>query len=49
MMSEFDHPFILQQASDRDLHVHILGERRALNSRKTEILVSNFHFSQNTQ
>lgn len=49
MMSEFDHPFILQQARDRDLNVHILGERRALNSRKTEILVSNFHFSQNAQ
>lgn len=44
ILSEFDHPFILDQAQQRHLHVHILGERRALNARKTEILVSNCPF-----
>lgn len=44
IMSEFDHPFILEQAHDRKLHVHSLGERRALNARRTEILVSNRPF-----
>lgn len=44
IMSEFDHPFILQQAQERDLYLHILGERRALNAIRTEILVSNRPF-----
>jgi DNA adenine methylase len=41
-MSEFDHPFILQQAKERKLNVHIIGERRTLNNRQTEILVTNY-------
>jgi len=44
IMSEFDHPFILQQAQERGLYLHILGERRALNAIRTEILVSNRPF-----
>lgn len=40
--SEFDHPFILDQAKSRGLNVHIIVERRTLNSRNTEILVTNY-------
>lgn len=41
-MSEFDHPFILQQAKERGLNVHIIGERRNIKNRRTEILVTNY-------
>lgn len=41
-MSEFDHPFILQQAKERKLNVHIIGERQTLKNRRTEILVTNY-------
>ena len=41
-MSEFDHPFILQQAKERGLNVHIIGERKNLKNRRTEILVTNY-------
>lgn len=41
-MSEFDHPFILQQAKERKLNVHIIGERQNLKNRRTEILVTNY-------
>jgi DNA adenine methylase len=41
-MSEFDNPFILKQANERGLSVHIIGERRSLKNRRTEILVTNY-------
>jgi len=41
-MSEFDHPFILQQAKERGLNVHIIGERQNLKNRRIEILVTNY-------
>jgi len=41
-MSEFDHPFILQQAKERGLNVHIIGEHKNLKNRRTEILVTNY-------
>ena len=41
-MSEFDHPFILQQAKERGLNVHIIGERKNIKNRRTEILVTNY-------
>jgi DNA adenine methylase len=41
-MSEFNHPFILQQAADYKLNVINLGERRTMGSRQTEILVTNY-------
>ena len=44
--SEFNHPFILQQAKERNLNVHIIGERQNLKNRRTEILVTNY---ENTQ
>ena len=45
-MSEFDHPFILEQAKQRNLNVIIIGERRNLKNRRTEILVTNYSNSQ---
>jgi DNA adenine methylase len=41
-MSEFDHPFILNQAKERGLNVHKIGERRNLKNRRTEILITNY-------
>jgi len=45
-MSEFDHPFILEQAKQRKLNVIIIGERQNLKNRRTEILVTNYSNSQ---
>ncbi len=45
-MSEFDHPFILDQAKQRGLNVHIIGERQNLKNRRTEILVTNYRLQQ---
>jgi DNA adenine methylase len=45
-MSEFDHPFILEQAKKRGLNVIIIGERQNLKNRRTEILVTNYATSQ---
>ena len=41
-MSEFDHPFILDQAKQRGLNVIQIGERQNLKNRRTEILVTNY-------
>lgn len=40
--SEFDHPFILEQAEKRGLNVITIGERQNLKNRRTEILVTNY-------
>lgn len=45
-MSEFDHPFILEQAKQRNLNVIIIGERQNLKNRRTEILVTNYKTNQ---
>ena len=45
-MSEFDHPFILEQAKQRNLNVIIIGERKNLKNRRTEILVTNYKTNQ---
>ena len=42
-MSEFDHPFILAQAKERGLNVIVIGERRTLNNRRTEVLITNYN------
>lgn len=44
--SEFDHPFILQQAKERNLNVIRIGERQNLKNRRIEILVTNYKTSQ---
>lgn len=41
-ISEFDHPFILEQAKQRNLNIIDLGERRNINNRNTEILITNY-------
>ena len=41
-MSEFDNPFILEQARQRNLNVIVIGERQNLKNRRTEILVTNY-------
>lgn len=41
-MSEFNHPFILEQAKQRNLNVITIGERQNLKNRRTEILVTNY-------
>jgi len=41
-ISEFDHPFILEQAKDRGLNVITIGERNNLKNRRIEILVTNY-------
>tara|TARA_R110000824_G_scaffold395070_6_gene595410 strand:+ start:11106 stop:11879 length:774 start_codon:yes stop_codon:yes gene_type:complete len=41
-MSEFNNPFILEQAKQRGLNVHFLGSRQNLKNRRTEILVTNY-------
>ena len=44
--SEFNHPFILQQAKERNLNVIIIGERQNLKNKRTEILVTNYENQQ---
>jgi DNA adenine methylase len=41
-MSEFDNEFILNQAKERRLNVIIIGERKNLKNRRTEILITNY-------
>jgi len=41
-MSEFDHPFILEQAKNRGLELTIIGERQNINNRRVEVLVHNY-------
>ncbi len=45
-MSEFNNPFILDQAKKRNLNVIVLGERRNLENRQVEILVTNYENQQ---
>lgn len=45
-MSEFDHPFILQQANERKLNIIEIGERQNLKNRRNEILVTNYKTNQ---
>ncbi len=47
-MSEFNHPFILDQAKQRGLNIIIIGERKNLKNRRIEILVTNYENSQLT-
>jgi DNA adenine methylase len=41
-MSEFDNEFILQQAKERNLQVHIIGERKNIKNRRVEVLITNY-------
>ena len=46
--SEFNHPFILDQAKERNLNVITIGERQNLKNRRIEILVTNYENTQMT-
>lgn len=41
-MSEFDHPFILEEAQKRGLNIIFIGERQNLKNRRTEVLITNY-------
>jgi len=41
-MSEFDHPFIIEQAKERRLNIIYIRERTNLKNKRTEILVTNY-------
>lgn len=41
-MSEFNHPFIIEQAENRKLNLITIGERQNLKNRRTEILITNY-------
>lgn len=41
-MSEFSHPFIIEQAEQRELNLIVIGERQNMKNRKTEILITNY-------
>lgn len=41
-LSEFNHPFIINQAKERGLNVITIGERQTLKNRQVEILVTNY-------
>jgi DNA adenine methylase len=41
-ISEFDHPFIIDQAKQHGLHMNTIGERCNLGNRRTEVLITNY-------
>lgn len=41
-MSEFDNPFIIQQAKERKLNIITIGERQNLKNVRSEILITNY-------
>lgn len=41
-MSEFDHPFIIDQAKKRGLFCYLLGERKNLLNKRMEVLITNY-------
>lgn len=45
-MSEFDHPFILQEAKRLNLNVIHLKSRANIKNRRTEILITNYDYNQ---
>ena len=45
-LSEFDHPYIIEQSKKHGLNVVYIGERANLKNRRTEILVTNYSNSQ---
>jgi len=45
-MSEFNNPFIIDQAKQRNLNIIEIGERQTLKSRQTEILITNYEINQ---
>lgn len=46
-MSEFNHPFIIEQAKQRGLNIIEIGERRSMKNRSVEILITNYETNKN--
>lgn len=46
-MSEFDNEYILAKAKEYNLNIIIIGERRSLLNRRTEILITNYEINKN--
>lgn len=44
-MSEFDHPFVLEQVKKRRLHVYEVGTRRNIKNRRRELVITNYPVS----
>lgn len=42
-LSEFDHPFILEQVKKRNLNIIIIGKRRNIKNERIEILITNYN------
>lgn len=42
-ISEFDNPIVIQKAKDCGLHIQVIGERRNIKNRRTEILITNYN------
>lgn len=45
-MSEFDHPFVIDQAKKRGMNVIPIQRRRNIKNRRTEILITNYSINQ---
>lgn len=45
-MSEFDHPFVIAEATNRDLNIIYLKSRVNIKNRRTEILITNYRVDQ---
>jgi len=41
-LSEFDHPFIIEQATKHGLNIIYVGERTNLKNKRTEVLITNY-------
>jgi DNA adenine methylase len=41
-MTEFDHPFVLEQANKHNLNVYVIGEHLNISNRRTDIYISNY-------
>jgi DNA adenine methylase len=41
-VSEFDNPVVIQMAENRGLQTHVIGERKNMKNRRTEILITNY-------
>jgi len=48
-ISEFDHPFVLEQAKKYNLFVNYIGERQNLKDRRNEILITNYEVKKDLQ
>ncbi len=45
-MSEFDHPFVVEEAKNRGLNVIYIKERSNIKNRRVEILITNYEINQ---